>query len=227
MRQRKPLPRAAIFGLIGAGVLLVAVVGYLMLVKPEKSRLADIKQQIEQTQNTINLYKQEAAAQQPNAAPSIRVADVYRLARAMPAALDMPDVLLELSSVAQSSGVVIDSVTPNPPPTAGNGFEIVPLTLQFHGDFYALTDFLYRVRTLVGVHHGQLLAGGRLFALQNVSLTSSPGSQALSVQAELDTYIYGASPSGSTPAAPAPATTTGTTTASTTTSSSASAEGAP
>jgi Tfp pilus assembly protein PilO len=225
MKARKPLPRAAIFGLIGAGALLLAVAGYMLLVKPQKSRLADLKLQIQQTQNTIDLYKQEAGATQPNAAPSIRVADIYRLARAMPSSLDMADVLLELNSVAQSSGVVIDSVTPNPPPSAGNGFEIVPLTLQFHGDFYELTDFLYRVRALVGIHHGQLLAGGRLFALQNVTLTSAPGSQTLAVQAEIDTYVYGATVPGSTPVAPPTTTTTDTTTTSTTTS--ASAEGAP
>jgi Tfp pilus assembly protein PilO len=230
VKQRKPLPRAAIFGLIAFGAVLFALVGYMLLIKPQKSHLADLNKQIADTQAQIDLYRSQAAAAKPNVAPKVRVADIYRLARAMPSSMDTADILIELNSVAQSAGVEIDSISPGQA-TPGNGFEIVPLAIAFHGDFYAMTDFLYRLRTLVNVRHGQLEAGGRIFAIDSVSLSPDSGSgRSLNVQLNLDTFVYGAAATASG-AAPPPATTAATTTSTdttaTTTTTSASAEGAP
>lgn len=244
MKQKKPLPKNAIFGLIVGGALLVALIGYMLLIKPQKSQLHDLKTQIDETKKTIADYQQAAAQSKPTAVPKIKVADIYRLARAMPSQVAMPDVLIELSDIAASSGVTIDSVSPGAP-TAGNGFELAPIQLTCHGDFYALTDFIYRLRTLVVVRHGQLEAGGRLFAIESINLSpantapttgeapASSTATASELQAgmKLDSFVYGtapAAPGTAAPAAPAaPATTDTTTTDTTSGAPSASAEGAP
>ena len=41
----------------------------------------------------------------------------------------------------------------------------VPINLTFEGNYYDLTDFLFRLRNLVIVRDGELEVGGRLFTL--------------------------------------------------------------
>jgi len=235
VKPRKPLPKNAVFGLIGGGALLVALVGYMLLIKPQQTQLKEVKAEISEAQQTILDYRQAAQQAKPNAVPKIKVADIYRLARAMPSDVDMPDVLIELNDVAASSGVTIDSISPQTT-TTGNGFELEPLTLSCHGDFYGLTDFIYRLRTLVDVRHGQLEAGGRLFAIESIGLqpstgTTTPGAAVAGtpIQADLklDAFVYGGTPAATTtPTAPVtPAASTDTTT--TSSAPTASAEGAP
>ena len=223
MKKGKPMPRAVVFALIVGGALLIAVVGYLVLVKPQGKKLADVKKQIADTQQKIQDYQAQASTQQ--SAPKIRIADVYRLAHAMPSNVDMPDVLLELDDVAKSAGIQLAQITPQAS-QPGAGFSIQPITLQFSGDYYSVTDLLYRLRTLVSVRHGQLEATGRLFAVKNVTL--APSGPGLSANVSLETYIYAPAPPAApaAPAAPAPpaASTTSTDTTSTATTTTASAE---
>jgi Tfp pilus assembly protein PilO len=229
VKQKKPLPKGAIIGLVVVAALLVAFVGYSILVKPQKTRLKSVQAEILATQQTIDLYKQQAQQSQPTAAPKVRVADIYRLARAMPSVEGMADILVELDSVSRSAGVVLTNVSPSAA-QPGAGFQIVQLQITFEGDFFATTDFLYRLRTLVDVRHGQLEAGGRIFAVEQGTLSPSAGNALLQGQVTLETYVYGSgdSSTGST-AAPAPATPTDTsaTTTAPTSTTSASAEGAP
>jgi Tfp pilus assembly protein PilO len=227
MKQRKPMPRAAIFGLVVVAALLVAFVGYTFLVKPKKAEAASLTKQAADVQTTLDQYRADAAAAKAHVVPKIRVADVYRLARAMPAAEDMPDILIELNDVAKSAGIRLDSISPGKP-TAGNGFQIVQVDVQFVGDYYAVTDLLYRLRTLVSVRHGQLEATGRLFSVKHVNL--SPAGTKLNANVALETYMYGAGTGAATAAVPGatPTTsTTSTTSTSTPTTTGASAEGAP
>jgi Tfp pilus assembly protein PilO len=207
VKQRKPMPKAAVLGLIVVAGLLVAFVGYTVLVKPQKAKLAKINAEVAEKQSTLDQYRADAAAARANVAPKIRVADVYRLARAMPATQDMPDILIELDDVARSAGIRLDAISPEAP-GGGNGFQIVPITLSFSGDYYSITDLLYRLRTLVSVRHGQLEATGRLFAVK--SLTLSPSGSKLAASVKVETYIYGGTPVAPTAVA-APAVTTDTT----------------
>jgi type IV pilus assembly protein PilO len=215
VKQRKPTPKAVVLALIVVGSLIFAFLGYTILVKPQKKKVVEINAQIAEKQATLDQYRAEAAAAKALVAPKIRVADVYRLARAMPATEDMPDILIELDDVAKSAGIQLDSISPGGP-TPGNGFLIVPITVQFNGDYYSVTDLLYRLRTLVSVRHGQLESTGRLFAVKNVTL--APSGPGLSANVSLETYIYAPAPPPA-PAAPVSTDTTSTDTTSTTTAS--------
>jgi Tfp pilus assembly protein PilO len=213
------MPKAAVLGLIVVVALIVAFIGYTVLVKPQKAKLKTVNAEIATTQATLDQYRADAAARSATAVPKIRVADVYRLARAMPSTQDMPDLLIELNDVARAAGIKLASISPSVP-TPGNGFQITSISLQFSGDYYAVTDLLYRLRTLVAVRHGQLEATGRLFSIKNVTL--SPVGQELTTTVTLEAYPYGlgAAAAPVAPVAPVPASTETTTTT-------ASAEGAP
>jgi hypothetical protein len=222
--------RSAVFLIIG-GDLLLLLLGWVLLVSPQRQTAASIARstraaeaQIEEAQHAVQQAENPPAAPKQ---PEIRTAALYELAKAMPSTTDMPDVLLELDQVARAAGVTVNSITPGAI-SAGNGYGVLPITLSFSGDFYSLTDLLYRLRTLVAVRHGELDATGRLFAVDTVGLSPSGVGKQLTASVTVNTFVYGAAP----PLAPAVTTTpstdtTGTDTTTTTTTPAPSADAAP
>ena len=159
MKTKKPLPPLALIGLALLGVLVVAAAGYFMLIKPQGAKLKQLKADQQTAQSSLDSYHQKVLA--ARSAPKIRIADVYRLAKAMPSSADMPDVVLELSQLARDTGIRFDSISPQPAIVIGS-YTVLPISVTFNGTFYDLADLLYRLRSLVGVHAGQLDATGRL-----------------------------------------------------------------
>src|SRR5262249_26411248 len=176
-------------------------------------------------QEKIDAYHQQVTA--ARSAPKIEVADVYRLAKAMPTKTDMPDLVLELSQLARDTGISFDSISPQPVAAVGS-YSVLPIAVTFNGNFYDLADFLYRLRSLVTVHAGRLDATGRLFSVDTLAFNESenkfPQIQATLV---IDAFVYASAPAAAPAATPPSTTTTTTGTTTTTPSSSASATGAP
>lgn len=233
MKARKPIPQNALIAAIVAGVLVLGLAAWFLVVHPQGGKLSNLKRQAVDVQEKIDVYRQQVVA--ARSAPKIEVADVYRLAKAMPTKTDMPDLVLELSQLARDTGIRFDSISPQPIAPIGS-YSVLPITVTFQGNFYNLADFLYRLRSLVTVHAGRLDATGRLFAVDTLAFNESelkfPQIQATLV---IDAFVYASAPAPVPAAAPPAGTTTTsattTTTAATTTSetpsSSASATGAP
>ncbi len=222
MTARKTLNPTVQIVIAIVGALVLGAAGYFLLIRPEGSKLKQIKAQESDAQQTLAAYTQKVAA--ARSAPKIRIADVYRLAKAMPSQPDMPDVLLELSQLARDSGIEFTSISPQPEVAIGS-FSVLPISVTFDGTFYDLADLLYRLRSLVEVHAGALDATGRLFSVDSLTFGQSPQQSFPHIQATLviDAYVYGASGAApATAAPPATPTTTGTETSSTTTTSSTS-----
>jgi type IV pilus assembly protein PilO len=229
----KSLSGNALIGIIVAGVLVFGLAAWFLVVHPQSGKVASLKKQAQGVQEKIDAYNQQVAT--ARSAPKIEVADVYRLAKAMPTKTDMPDLVLELSQLARDTGISFDSISPQPVAAVGS-YSVMPISVTFNGNFYNLADFLYRLRSLVTVHGGRLDATGRLFSVDTLAFNESelkfPQIQATLV---IDAFVYAAAPAAvpaaTPPAATTPAATTTTTTAGTTTSetpsSSASATGAP
>ena len=197
-------------GILVAAVALALVAGWFVVISPKRSEAARLRKQIEATQ--VQIQAAEASRSQAPAPASIRVADLFELSRAMPDRSDVPGVLLQLSRVADETGVVFDSITPHDPVPLG-AYEQVDFDLVFEGRFYDLSDFLYRLRNLVGVHDGVLSATGRLFSVG--SITFDQGTlQFPQVKAGLtiSAYVFG---TGTASSIPSTATALGTGTSST------------
>ena len=228
MKNRKPLPQQAMIAIVVGAVLVFGLAGWFLLVHPQSGKVANLKRQATDVQEKIDAYNQQVAA--ARSAPKIEVADVYRLAKAMPDKTDMPDLLLELSQLARDTGIRFDSISPQTPAGIGS-YSVLPIAVTFNGNFYNLADFLYRLRSLVTVHAGRLDATGRLFAVDTLTFNESP-LKFPNIQASLviDAFVYAAAPAPAPAAAP-PATTPSATTSTTTTTdssaTSASATGAP
>ncbi|HEY1366989.1 MAG TPA: type 4a pilus biogenesis protein PilO [Gaiellaceae bacterium] len=188
--MRKPLPKGVAIAAAVLGVLVVTVAVYFLAVSPKRSELSDVRHDTTTTQQQIDALRAEAANR--DSTPDIRVADVYRLAKAMPAQADMPDVLLELSAVAREAGIELDTVTPQPLEPGAGSYQILPITLTFSGNYYSVHDLLHRLRTLVAVRHGELDARGRLFSVKSMNLT--PSGDILNVSLDVDAYVFGGVP---------------------------------
>ena len=235
MKTRKPLPQNAMIAIVVAAVLLFGFAAWFLVVHPQSGKVANLKREAQDVQEKIDAYNQQVAA--ARSAPKIEVADVYRLAKAMPDKTDMPDVLLELSQLARDTGISFETIAPQSAVGIGS-YSVVPISVTFNGNFYDLADFLYRLRSLVTVNAGRLDATGRLFEIDTLTFNQGPA-KFPQIQANLviDAFVYAAAPAAPpTPAAPAATTTTSTDTTSTTTTTtsstdssgtSASATGAP
>ena len=175
-------------GLLVAGVLLGLVAGWFLVVAPKRHDVVELKQEIADTRDQISVAQ---GIKTPTAPPSIRVADLFKLSRAMPNTVDIPGVMLQLSGVAAETGVKFESITPHDPVSYG-AYQQVSVDLSFEGRFYDLSDFLYRLRNLVGVHQGVLDATGRLFTVDKISF--SQGAESFpQVKASLtvSAYVFG------------------------------------
>src|SRR5207302_1216483 len=83
-----PPPRLAILTLVGLVVAIVA--GYGALLAPQRSKAAGLSAQIASARGRIDAADAAGSAAQSDVAP-IRVADLFRLSRAMPDTPDLPD----------------------------------------------------------------------------------------------------------------------------------------
>jgi Tfp pilus assembly protein PilO len=148
--KEKKLSRNAGIALIVGGDLLLLLLGWFMLISPQRATATSIRLATSAAEAQIVQAKQVQATPPPAAVqqPEIKTADIYSLADAMPSTIDMPDLLLELNQLARASGVSLSTISPGQP-TALPGYSVVPISLSVGGDFYSLTDMLYRLRTLV------------------------------------------------------------------------------
>jgi hypothetical protein len=206
--KRKKLSPAAASGIGIALTLVIAAVGWFLLISPQRSRASSIDNEIADVQAQI-VQARLAAEQAQNAQP-VRTADLFRLTKAMPSDNDIAGVLLELSKTAGETGIVFEQIVPGPTVAAGT-FRAQPIELVFTGNFYSLTDFLYRLRNLVSVQRGRLLANGRLFSVDKLQFVEAdskfPNIRALLTVSAL-LYGTGGEPP---PSAPVETTTTDTT----------------
>ena len=223
--MKKQIPLTPVLAI---ALVIVLAVGFLALVKPKMDESARLDAEIASTQDKIA----EAARAKPkdpaDAPVQIDVADLFLLAKAMPDGDDMPGIILELNGIASAAGVGFVSIQPLAPVTVGS-YRVVPINLTFEGNYYDLTDFLFRMRSLVRVNDGVLNAKGRLYTLDALDMHEADGGfPKIEAVLTVSAYAYGAG--AGAPAAPAAppaagattgATTTGATTGGTTTGATA------
>ena len=204
MSGKQRIPKPAAIALVVVGLLVAAGLGYFVLISPKRSEAAELTTRIELTETEIQT-RRIAQRTAPTAEP-IRAADLFRVTKAMPSKSDMPGVLLELNRIARETGIRFESITPQDGTDAG-GYLRQPIDLVFEGNFYELSDFLYRVRTLVAVQNGELRASGRLFTVRTLSFVEGEREfPQIKATLGVDAYVYGTGAPVPTPApAPAPA----------------------
>jgi hypothetical protein len=216
-KQRLPLP--AQIALVVVGVLVLGAAAYFGLVRSKKAEAARLQKEIDAAKTQIDDYYAKSATAKGR--PKIRSADLFRLAKAMPSQADMSGVLLQLNQIAADTGITFQSIAPQSSVPI-SGYQAVPIRLTFEGNFYNLVDFLFRLRNLVDVEHGQLNATGRLFAIDTLSFDEAQGGfPQISATLVVDAFVYGTlAPATATPTTTTSTSTTSTSTTTTTTTAS-------
>jgi Tfp pilus assembly protein PilO len=215
---KKQMP---LWPVVAGALVIVALVSYFVLIRPKRAEAGRLGDEIAQLETDVQTAK--LAAKPKEASTKLQVADLFELAKAMPDRDDMPGIILELNAVAESAGVRFKAIAPQAA-VGGEGYRSIPISLTFVGNYYDLTDFLFRLRNLVAVDDGQLAASGRFFTLDSLDMHEAglPQIEALLV---VSAYVYDPNSHSTVPAPIAPPpTTTGTTTDA---SSSAAAGGLP
>jgi Tfp pilus assembly protein PilO len=204
-KPRLPLPAQIALAVVVA--LLLGAAGWFLVVSPQRARSGELDVQIAAAEKRLEEHR--LATLRAGSVQKIEVADLFRLSKAMPDRADMSGVLLELNRIAADTGITFESISPQTAVPI-SGYQAVPIQLTFKGNFYNLSDFLYRLRSLVHVDDGRLAATGRLFAIDTLDFAESQeGFPRISAALVVDAFVYGT-------AAPATATPTTTTTTTTT-----------
>ena len=172
-----------------AALLLYAAVAWFLVVSPKRADASAARVELQAAQN--RLADAELALLQVGRAGA-PVADVFRLAKAMPASTEQSGLVLELTRLAGAAGVTLESITLEPPVAGVGGPTLLPLSVRVRGRYAEITKFLMRTRTLVTVNDGEIAATGRLLSARSVALTESDTGDFPELDANIgfDAYVY-------------------------------------
>jgi Tfp pilus assembly protein PilO len=199
---KKQIP---IWPIIGIAIVMVAAVAYMVVIRPKRAEAGRLDEQIAEMQTKVSAAR--LASRPQKADTTIKVADVFEVSKAMPDNADMPGIILDLNSVAEATGIKFLSIQPAAP-TPKTGYSAIEITLTFEGNYFDLTDFLFRLRNLVTVRDGHLVSSGRLFTLDTLSMKEGKnGFPDINAGLTVSAYVYGA-PDSAAPAVTPPAPTT-------------------
>jgi Tfp pilus assembly protein PilN len=185
-----------------AGLLILLLAGWFVVVSPQRSKAAALDTQI--GESSVKLAETQAFLRSPEAHQS--VADLRRLGVALPDDVKMSEILRQLAWASRVSGVRITSITPSAP-VASSGAQAVPIALAVEGHYFRIARFMHLLRTRAEVKNGKVHASGRLYGIDNISF-SSGDKGLITATLALDSFMF-----GPTPAPVAGATSTTTTTA--------------
>ncbi len=178
-RLRPALVAAALALAVGLG-------GVGLLVLPQREHANVIDAEIATSRARVAVAGEFAKAYRPEALDS---ADLFRLAKAMPSSVGMPDILLQLERTAAAAGVTLDAIVPRET-VQRRRYRAVPIDLTARGSFYAVSDFLLRLRSVVRVRGTSLDVNGRLFAVDRLTLAQPARGQDLSASLTVSAFAF-------------------------------------
>ena len=205
--------------LLGVGTsLLVLLVGWFVLVSPQRSKASDLDTQIQAAQTKL------ADGQHLLASTNVKKSEAaFHVAqRTLPDTPEMSAILRQLAAAVASSRTQLDAITPAALVDTGNGAQALPMSVGVEGHYFALQKLLRLLNKSAGLKGSSTITGdGRLYTIDGIQFsattasgaststagsTSTTGSAGL-IQAtiNLNAFVYGS----------APVTTTTTTTGST------------
>jgi Tfp pilus assembly protein PilO len=197
MKGRRQL--LTILALVGSG-LVVVVAGLLLVILPQRSKVASLHKEFAKTQTQILSIEATRGG-----ASSLRASQLYELSRAMPQSDDMPGILLDLSRAAAGSSTRLMSVRPAVHVSLPDGSSAVPLQVVLDGSFAGVSRFLHNLRSAVRVVGTNAHASSRLFLADNVAISSNDASTAsgaapaseVTANLQLVAFDYAAPPAAS------------------------------
>jgi Tfp pilus assembly protein PilO len=198
MKAKLRNPKAVV-GLSAAGGLLLLALGFVMLVSPQRSKAADLREQTRSVESEIAV-RRAALAAKPKVRVTTRASDLYRLTKAIPDRANMAGVLLEVNRLTAATGVELVAFTPSTV-VLGKGYNVQPVAVEVSGRYAQISTFLKRLRRTVTVKRGNLDASGRLFSVDAVEFVQDDKGKFPRIKSTItiNAFVYAG---GSAPATP-------------------------
>lgn len=195
-----------------AVVLAVLLLGWLVLVSPQRSKAEELSGQIGGTQSKI--ASTQAYVSSPETRRSIQ--DLKRLRKTLPDDPRVSQILRQLTAAAGAAQVSITSITPQAvTPTAGG--QALPIALSVDGHYFGISKFMHLLRSQVVVRGTTVRGSGRLYSIDGIQFSgggaatpASPGSSGggsdgtINANITLNAFFFGTTNA----VAPAPVTST-------------------
>ena len=184
--------------IVGVVAVVVGVLWYFFLFSPEQKKLADLNNQYDAQQQTLQTTQMQIHQLEllKKTAPQAE-ADLIKLHQVMPVEAAIPSFIVGLTKTAQSSGLVLIGVTPQAT-APGVPFSLQPIQLEFDGRYFDAEDFLYRLENYVNLRNGQFLVTGRMFSVVSLSLFKSTKLDFPDLDVKVTVNGYQWTPSGAT-----------------------------
>ncbi len=157
------MSRKVRMALSGVALVVVVAVAWFFLISPLRADIAEADRAIATESARLSAAQAKLAqAEVTRAEGKKNQARLLELAKMVPDSGHVPSLLVQIQDLADQSGIKFISVSPGEP-RESEGFQIIPLTLEFSGSYFDLSDFAYRTE--------QLVAGpGRLLTVKSVQL---------------------------------------------------------
>ena len=166
---------------VALGILLFGAALWFGVVSPKRSHASELKTDVANAQTQLATATNQAAAANKAAAAAA--------AEAMPSGQDEPGILDQLNRLGKSTHVMVATVTPNGTTTATNA---VALSVIVNGNYFQIRNFLSKLRKQVRVGEGgRVVATGRLFDVQSVSIAQgvSPGQLSATITVNASVFV--------------------------------------
>lgn len=139
------------FVLVALGIVALVAIWYLAIFKPNRTKLADLREQVQATEQEISsLQTQLARLQQlQREEPRLR-AELARFGDAIPPDPRVPDFILQVQDAANLSGIDFLAITPSVPAAnpSGAGVQNIGVSVTTTGTFFEVEDFIFRLERL-------------------------------------------------------------------------------
>ncbi len=175
----------------GAGLVLLLLVLWLVVVSPKRSEAVKLESEVATAQ--ADLAQRKADLAQPSAAVTVRASDGFRLAKALPEPANVAGVMLDVDRLAKVHSLKLEDFLPTAviPVT---GYYAQPLTISVEGRFSDVSKFVRDLRELVTVKKGRLVVKGRLYSVTEVRLGKPTDAEFPLVTAGVVLNAFGALP---------------------------------
>jgi Tfp pilus assembly protein PilO len=147
----------------GVALAVVVALAWFFLISPLRAEIATTDSAIAAESTRLAAAQAKLAqAEVTREEGKKNQARLLELAKMVPDSSQVPSLLVQIQDLADQSGIKFNSVSPGDP-IESDGFQIIPLTLDFTGSYFDLSDFAYRAEQLVA-------APGRLLTVKSVQL---------------------------------------------------------
>lgn len=186
-------------------VLAVILLGWFVLLSPQRSKVSTLDGQIADTQSQIA----STQAYVSNPATKKSIAQLARFKQILPDDQHISQVLRQLSAAAAAAGIRLNTITPTAATFVGSA-QAVPIQLSVEGHYPSLSNFLHLLRAQARVVGNNVKGKGRLYSVSGIQFSAggggSPdaGASTITATLSLNVFVNG----GVVPATATPTTTT-------------------